>query len=252
MLVYILTFDLGAVQLNVCICYLSITDIDGTLLLGKGPGGNTAHKLAIEEGVRLIHGMNVAVNDVPHAGSTDRAIIRDMVLHGGGTSEQASEKMEMVIKVADEAIPRLVAESGGMKNLVLPGVISALDVLQESGAQLALTTGNLESCAWSKLASAGLDSYFKIGGGGFGSDCFDRTDILKKAIERNKPGHSNLFHVGDSVADMKAARECGAKGIGVLTGSFTREQLEKENPFVIFDDLSDTQALLKAIDAETK
>lgn len=221
-------------------------------MLGKGPGGNTAHKLAIEEGVRLVHGMNVAVNDVPHAGSTDRAIIRDMVVHGGGNSEVAMEKMEEVIKVADEAIPRLVAESGGMQNLVLPGIVSALDNLKASDAVLALTTGNLESCAWSKLASAGLDSYFEVGGGGFGSDCFDRTDILKKAIERNKPAHNNLFHVGDSEADMKAAKDCGAKGIGVLTGSFTREQLEKEDAWIIFDDLSDTEALLRAIDEETK
>ena len=146
-------------------------DIDGTLLLGKGPGGNTAHKRAIEEGVRKVHGLNVLVNEVPHAGSTDRAIIRDMLLHAGLSAKAAEERMDEVIAIADEAIVRYVAAEGdAMQSLILPGVRQALDVLHKSGVTLALTTGNLESCAWAKLKAAGLDGYFTTGG--FGSDCF--------------------------------------------------------------------------------
>lgn len=205
-----------------------------------------------------VHGIHVEVNDVAHAGSTDRAIIRDMCVHGGISAEVATQKMEEVIAVSDAAIPRLVEEGGGLQGLILPGVREALDALKGAGAAIALTTGNLESCAWTKLKAAGIDHYFE--GGGFGSDCFDRADILTKAIglvearedapelvqdERGK--YKNVFHVGDAVADMAAARRNGANGIGVLTGSFTREQLMAEEPLVVLDDLSDTDAFLKLL-----
>ncbi len=226
-------------------------------MLAKGKGGNTAHKMAIEEGVRKVHGMSVNVNDVPHAGSTDFAIVRDMVMYGGGSEESALAKMAEVIAVADAAIPRLVEEAGGMSNLVLPGVQRALEALSDAGATLALTTGNLESCAWAKLRAAGLDKFFKEAGGGFGSDAFDRSDILKTAIDRVssqvdlvKDGNGkyvNAFHIGDSIADMSASAAAGVNGVGVLTGSFTREELEKESPCVVFDDLSDTDAFLNLL-----
>lgn len=225
------------------------------MLLGKGPGGNTAHKKAIEEAVLEVHNLNVAVNDVPHAGSTDRAIIRDMVVHGGGTAAEAMEKMEDAIAIADKAIVRLVDEAGGLQSLVLPGVQAALEELQSAGATLALTTGNLESCAWAKLKAAGLGDFFLTGG--YGSDCIHRSDILKTAIERvlaseNAPDlirdengkYVNVFHVGDAIADMSAARDAGANGIGVLTGAFNRKQLEGESPLAVLEDLSDTRAFL--------
>lgn len=205
-----------------------------------------------------VHGLNVSVNDVAHAGSTDRAIIRDMVVYAGGTVEQAMEKMDKVIAVADKAIPRLVAEAGGLQSLVLPGVKTALEELQRAGATLALTTGNLESCAWTKLKAAGLDHYFVAGG--YGSDCVHRSDILKTAIERvlsldtaphlerNANGtYANVFHIGDAVADMAAARDAGAKGIGVLTGAFNRKHLEDEEPLIVLEDLSDTAQFLELL-----
>ncbi len=161
----------------------------------------------------------------------------------------------------DAAILQLVAEDGGMQGCVLPGVRAALEALQSAGAALALTTGNLESCAWAKLRAANLDHFFSVGG--FGSDCFHRSDILKKAIglvatrdeapelvkdERGK--YTNVFHVGDAVADMAAARDNRAKGIGVLTGPFTREELQREEPYAVLDDLSDTTAFLELLEVK--
>lgn len=198
------------------------------------------------------------MNDIPHAGSTDRAIIRDMVVYAGLSVDVAMERMEDVIKVADEAIVRVVAEGGGLQHLILPGVREVLDALREMGATMALTTGNLESCAWTKLKAAGIDQYFTTGG--FGSDCLDRSDILRVALERitkldgapelvkdDSDKYLNVAHVGDSLADVKAARETGTIGIGVLTGAFSREQLQSESPTVVFEDLSDTKAVLNAI-----
>lgn len=231
-------------------------DIDGTLLGARGPSGNSAHKRAIDDAVRAVYGISVTVNEVPHAGSTDRAIIRDMCLVGGVPAADIAARMHEAIAEADKRIVGYVDED--LSHLVLPGVREALLRLQELGVSLALTTGNLESCAWEKVEAAGLKGFFETGG--FGSDCLLRTDILKTAVERvqeknptfvakNGSGRrlENVFHVGDAVADMQAARENGAGGIGVLTGSFSRDQLEAEDPVAVLMDLSDTDGFLQLL-----
>ena len=232
-------------------------DVDGTLLCARGEGGNGAHKRAIEDAVHRIHNIRVSVNSVPHAGCTDRAIISDMCLHAGVNAARIASRMHEVIRVADSLIEHYVSD---LRTIVLPGVRELLHKLTENRACIALTTGNLESCAWTKLQNAGLKNFFEKERGAFGSDCTVRTDILRKAIDRVVDGGNgfvlreeregvlqNVFHVGDATSDMKAAREVGAKGIGVLTGAFSREQLEMERPYAILEDLSDTDRFLQLV-----
>jgi len=194
------------------------------------------------------------VNDVPHAGSTDKAIIRDMCIRGGVPDALIWERMD--VAMADAAVRIVRYVDTDLSHLVLPGVRRAMDALRRCGAVVALTTGNLEACAWEKMKAAGLREYFNTGA--FGSDCLLRTDILKTAISRaleledvafkaragdGRP-YANVFHIGDAVTDMQAAREAGANGIGVLTGAFDRKQLEAEAPLAVLDDLSDTSKFL--------
>lgn len=222
-------------------------DIDGTLLASRGRSGNTAHKRALEEAVRRVHDVSILVNDVPHAGATDRAIIRDMCIAGGVPLERIEKRLEVVITEAGELVEGYLEKD--LSPLVLPGVREILHQLREHGVRVALATGNLESCAWAKLRAAGLKEFFDTGG--FGSDCFGRNEIVELAIERagGKKG-ARVFHVGDAVTDMEAARENGVGGIGVLTGSFLREELEREDPIVVLEDLSDTRRFLQLVCVE--
>lgn len=222
-------------------------DIDGTLITSRGRSGNAAHKRALEEAIHAIHGVSIHVNDVPHVGATDRAIIRDMCAAGGVQQPQIDAQMEEVIAAAGRLITQYVDKD--MQHLVLPGVPEVLQRLRERGVRLALATGNLESCAWAKVRAAGLGEFFETGG--FGSDCFGRNEIVSLAIERagGKQG-GRVFHVGDAVADMVAARENGIGGIGVLTGVFGREEMEREGALVVLEDLSDTQRFLRLVDVE--
>lgn len=222
-------------------------DIDGTLLTARGHSGNAAHKRALEKAVSTIHGVSIYVNDVPHVGATDRAIIRDMCAAGGVPQQQIAAQMDAVIAAAGELIRQYVDKD--MRHLVLPGVSEILRRLQERGVRLALATGNLESCAWAKVRAAGLGEFFETGG--FGSDCFGRNEIVSTAIERaGGKKERGAFHVGDAVADMVAARENGVGGIGVLTGMFEREEMEREGALVVMEDLSDTQRFLRLVGVE--
>jgi phosphoglycolate phosphatase-like HAD superfamily hydrolase len=45
------------------------------------------------------------------------------------------------------------------------------------------------------------------------------------------------YMVGDSIYDIMAAHKAKIKAIAVLSGHYTREELEKENPFKIIKSL---------------
>jgi phosphoglycolate phosphatase len=44
--------------------------------------------------------------------------------------------------------------------------------------------------------------------------------------------------VGDSVADIKAGKNAGAKTVAVLSGIFSREELEREKPDLILESVN--------------
>ncbi len=50
--------------------------------------------------------------------------------------------------------------------------------------------------------------------------------------------------VGDSIADIRAGKNAGAKTIAVLSGIFTREELEREKPDLIIKDINELPSFL--------
>jgi phosphoglycolate phosphatase-like HAD superfamily hydrolase len=45
--------------------------------------------------------------------------------------------------------------------------------------------------------------------------------------------------VGDSVVDIRAGKNAGAKTVAVLSGIFSREELEKEKPDLILESVKE-------------
>lgn len=73
-------------------------------------------------------------------------------------------------------------------------------------------TGNFQAAAWAKINAAGLQSYFQ--GGAFGNEREHRTDILSLAMDRFGIFGANVLHIGDAIADVQAAKDFGAGGVG--------------------------------------
>lgn len=225
-------------------------DIDGTLIRSLGPAGNAAHHAAINAAVSSTFGIDAQVTDVSYAGSTDMSIIRDMCKLKGVTSERITSRMPAVLADAASRIEGFLEDKEGNELTVLPGVCTLLESLKSHGCSLALASGNIEKIAWAKLSVAGIDHYFPTGG--FGSDAESRQDIVRKAIKRSGNfAYEDVVHVGDALADVSVTRQIGVDAVGVLTGHFTREQLESEKPLSVLDDLSDTDAFLTAVGFET-
>jgi phosphoglycolate phosphatase-like HAD superfamily hydrolase len=133
---------------------------------------------------------------------------------------------------------------------LLPGVQDLLEALKKQGAYIGLVTGNLEEIAWGKLKKAGIAHYFTFGG--FGSDHSDRREMAALAIKRSNAlyglaGDNPVVLFGDTPYDIAAAHAIGALAIGVATGYPSRDQLLAAGADIVFSNLADTQAVMKAV-----
>jgi phosphoglycolate phosphatase-like HAD superfamily hydrolase len=198
-------------------------DIDGTLLVTGGAGA-VAWQRAFEE----LHGAEADIAEHTDAGMTDpeiAAIVFREVIGREGTQEERSKAIGCYLK----HLPDAVAESAGYQ--VMPGIEELLPRLIEEGVLLGLVTGNIEAAAHIKLARGHLNRFFSFGG--YGSDSADRTEVTKTALKRGALVSGGTLSdgaciaVGDTPRDVKAGHGAGIKVVGVATGSYTVDQLQK-------------------------
>lgn len=70
-------------------------------------------------------------------------------------------------------------------------------------------------------------------------------EAFKKCAETLGVKINECIVVGDSVADIRAGREAGAKTVAVLSGIFSREELERENPDFVIENIGQLLKILK-------
>jgi phosphoglycolate phosphatase-like HAD superfamily hydrolase len=70
-------------------------------------------------------------------------------------------------------------------------------------------------------------------------------DLFLAAAERLKVEISASVVVGDSVWDLLAARRCRALGVGLLSGGYGFEELERAGTYRVYEDPAD---LLRHLD----
>lgn len=225
---------------------LVLFDIDGTLLLSDGAG-----RRAIQRALREVFG---ATGPADHHfdGKTDPQIVRELMRLAGHGDERIDADMQRlleryVIFLHEElAVP-------GHRACTLPGVPELLDALErESNVILGLLTGNLERGAHAKLEAVGLDpKRFRVGA--FGSDHELRPELPAIARERTRRllgidiAGDAIIVIGDTPADLTCGASLGASAIGVATGRYSTDELAKHSPIAVFETLSDTGAVRRAI-----
>ncbi|HAD59380.1 MAG TPA: haloacid dehalogenase [Planctomycetaceae bacterium] len=207
-------------------------DIDGTLLNSGGAG-----QRAMEAAITFSLGIDLPFDGILTAGRTDRGIVREIF-----ERHQVEDTQENRDQFRDgylQCLPGSLNESPG---LLLPGVESLLDELEASNhLLLSLLTGNYRAGANIKLRHYNLHTRFTAGG--FGDDEPNRDDVARAALEsvRNLvPGirGADTMVIGDTPADIRCARAIGAVAVGVATGHYSLEELEKTEPDLLFEDFS--------------
>lgn len=209
-------------------------DIDGTLLLTGGVGTRS-----FERAFRERFGMAPDMTCYSPWGATDYEIGRQLLEHHfpqkNISHDELTEFLNFYLDVFHEALPhdtgfRLMPAV----NACVQGFAAKTDVL------MGVATGNLSRAGWTKLERGGLRAHMKFGG--FAEDGVKRPDILRaaqrRALEIAGEGEHKWWVIGDTPHDISAARAIGARVAAVATGKFKRDDLEKYQPDLLFDDLT--------------
>lgn len=210
-----------------------VFDIDGTLLNGR----DLVHWNAFRRGMIEAYGVEATIEGIPCHGMTDISILRAALARAGLEDGRFEAQLPRAIEVLCREVERNKEE---FRPEVCPGVKDLLHALDGSGHLLGVASGNLESVGWHKLAAAGLREFFCFGS--FSDHSESRADIFRSAIseaERRLGSRALVCFIGDTPADVHAAKEVGALIVAVATGIFSLPQLKACDPNVGITDCSE-------------
>ena len=227
---------------------LVLFDIDGTILWSDGAGRRAMTRA-------LITAFGTSGDErYRYDGKTDRQIVRDLMRAEGHADAIIDERMEGLL--ADYAAGlHEELRSGETQVERLNGVLELIDALESRDDRcVGLLTGNIEVGAHAKLRAVGIDpTRFVVSA--FGSDHEVRGELpaiaqrrAREVLGRDVEGDAIVI-IGDTPADIDCTRAIGARAIAVATGRYSVEELAGHRPLAVFADLTDTDAVMRAIDA---
>lgn len=142
---------------------------------------------------------------------------------------------------------------------VLPGAREALSAVRRMpGVVQSVITGSIQPNAVVKLAELGLDTYLDLEIGGYGSETYPKGALIELARTRAAGkygvpfGESATVYVGDSSNDVQAARLSHSGSVAVASGPATMAELRTAGADVVLPGLTDTQAVVQAVDHLTR
>ena len=203
-----------------------VFDIDGTLLNSR----DLVHWNAFRRGMIEAYGVDATIEGIPCHGMTDISILRAALTRAGIENGEFEAQLPRAIEVLCREVERFKED---FRPEVCPGVKDLLRALEGSGHLLGVASGNLESVGWHKISAAGLREFFSFGS--FSDRSETRAGIFRNAIreaERRLGFGASVCFVGDTPADVHAAKEVGAPVVAVATGIFSFHQLEACYPNV--------------------
>ncbi len=209
-------------------------DLDGTLV-----DSVYQHVLAWHQALQG-DGIELSVWRIHRKIGMSGGLFTNMLLRETGI-EFSPERVERLQNAHAEAYRRVSRDVRP-----LPGARELLDALTEGGIPWAIaTSGRMESAA-PVLATLGVDPRRTV--------VITRDevrfakpdpDLFLAAAERLGVPVEHASVVGDSVWDMLAARRARALGIGLLSGGYGVEELERAGAYRVSEDPAD---LLKQLD----
>jgi phosphoglycolate phosphatase-like HAD superfamily hydrolase len=138
---------------------------------------------------------------------------------------------------------------------VLPGAQEAVAAVAGlPGVVQSVLTGTIRPNAVAKLRAFGLDQFFDVEIGGYGSEIYPMGALLLRSRGRASEkyrtdiGVDATVYIADSGRDVEAARTGGARSVAVASGRSTAGELRDAGADVVLDDLTDTEAVVRTVD----
>jgi HAD superfamily hydrolase (TIGR01509 family) len=147
----------------------------------------------------------------------------------------SADRVDRLRRYHAEAFHRLASQV-----CPLPGALDLLATLTDAKVPWAIATSGRMETAASNLASLGVDpavtavvtrddvKYAK-----------PDPDLFLAAAARIGADIETAVVVGDSIWDMLAARRCRALGVGLLSGGYGQEELERAGAIRVYEDPAD-------------
>ncbi len=199
-------------------------DIDGTLLRSQ----DRIHYTSFFSSVKSVMNHDLELDKVVLHGNTDPGILRDAFRAAEMDDAAWRPLLEDILEAMRGDV---LAQREAMQVRVMPGVEATLEYLRGKGAALGVATGNLESIGWLKIEVAGLREWFTFGG--FSDRFVERADMIghAAALARAIVGAgASVCVVGDTPADISAARANSLPVIAVATGRYSFDELLRCDP----------------------
>jgi HAD superfamily hydrolase (TIGR01509 family) len=121
----------------------------------------------------------------------------------------------------------------------LPGARELLASLDERGIRWAIATSGRSVTARPALEMLGLPETTPMVTRDQVAWAKPDPDLFLAAADLLGVDVTRTMIIGDSTWDMLAARRAGGLGVGVLTGGYGREELERASAFRVYDDPRD-------------
>ncbi|WP_078762822.1 HAD family hydrolase [Marinactinospora thermotolerans] len=118
----------------------------------------------------------------------------------------------------------------------LPGAADLLATLSERGIRWAIATSGRRATAGRALGLLGLPEDTPMVTRDLVRHAKPDPDLFLAAARRLGVHPSATMVVGDSVWDLLAARRAGALGVGLMSGGYGREELERAGAYRVYRD----------------
>jgi phosphoglycolate phosphatase-like HAD superfamily hydrolase len=200
-------------------CDAYLFDIDGTLLNSR----DSVHYQAFHHAVGNVCGIDATIDGVPVHGSTDPAILRAVLRRCGLSNDLISAQLPRIVEGMCSEVERARRD---LDPELCPAIVDLLARLRERGKLLGAASGNFEAIGWAKLEKAGIKPMFDFGS--FSWPRETRSAIFRHGVDlaRQKLGTTaSVCAVGDTPADILAARAAEIPVIALATGVYSFRQL---------------------------
>jgi HAD superfamily hydrolase (TIGR01549 family) len=201
-----------------------VFDLDGTLVDSVYQHVLAWHRALLEAGIELsiwrIHrriGMS--------GGLFTRALLRETGRDLDAALLQRLQDLHAAVyqQLADDVRP-------------LPGAVELLRHLSAIGCPWAIATSGRMRTARTTIERLGVPESVPIVTRDLVAHAKPDPDLFLAAVERLGTPADDVFVVGDSVWDMLAARRARVQGIGLLSGGYGTEELERAGAYRVYDD----------------
>ena len=194
------------------------------------------------------------------AGRLESGIFFDALALNGVTVAPGPASEELLARYSHELAGALADRRDELteRGRLLPGAARAVaEVASLHGVVQSVLTGTIRPNAVLKLRAFGLDRFLDTEVGGYGSQVYPKGALLLMTRTRVAEKYGAAFgedatvYIADSTRDVEAARVGGARCLAVASGRSSVSELRAAGADAVFGDLTDTAAVLAAVDRLT-